>query len=170
MRPLRDSAPPAAPDTAPAFLPRALPAWAGGAAPGGLESTAYSIVPGASEPRSIAHAPSTRRPSGLALRVREDEALTPAQRGVIDAMYTSLATSSHNELLGVSPGVGRLVLDAMYEARLTTFSPDAFGRKHLGAYLRRLQIIVECVGEAHATLRDPVLRDAYDRRLAKQAG
>ena len=85
-------------------------------------------------------------------------------------MYTSLATSSHYELLGVAPGVGRRVLDAMYEARLATFHPGAFGRKHLGAYLRRLEIIVACVGEAHATLRDPALRDAYDRRLAKQAG
>ena len=162
-------APPDAPDTAPAFLPRALPACTGGAS-SGLESTAYSIVPGAPERWSTATPPSRRRATGLALRIRDDEALTPAQRGAIDAMYTSLATSSHYELLGVPPGVGPIVLDAMYEARLATFHPDAPGRKHLGAYLRRLEIIVECLREAHETLRDPTLRAAYDRRLGKRAG
>ena len=161
-----DSAPPDAPDTAPAFFPRAL--QAGAAA--GLESTAYSIVPGAPERWSSAPPPSRRRASGLALRVREDEVLTPAQQGEIDAMYTSLATSSHYEILGVPRGVGPLVLDAMYEARLATFHPDAFGRRHLGAYLQRLEIIVKCLGEAHATLRDPVLRATYDRRLAGKMG
>jgi curved DNA-binding protein CbpA len=85
-------------------------------------------------------------------------------------MYTSLATSTHYEILGVPPGVGPLVLDAMYQARLATFHPGGFGRKQLGTYLRRLEIIVQCVGEAHATLRDPVQRKAYDRRLVKQAG
>jgi hypothetical protein len=167
MTPLRDYAPPDAPDTVPAFYPRAHPSCAAGST-SGLERTAYSIVPGAPERWSTAPPPSRRRASGLALRVGEGEELTSAQRGEIDAMYASLATWTHYEILGVSPGVGLLVLDAMYEARLAAFHPDAFGRKPLGAYLRRLEIIVQCAGEAHATLRDPVQRKAYDRRLAPQ--
>jgi hypothetical protein len=137
-----------------------------------LESTTYSIVPGALERSTSTPRPRTKRPSApsKSTDAKEKDALSPVQCREIDAVYASLTTLSHYEILGVPRDVEPLALHAAYEGLASAFHADRFGRKVLGPFRRKLEVIVECVNEAYATLSAPDLRATYDERLAKHEG
>jgi hypothetical protein len=144
-----------------------------------LQSTTYSIVPGAGERWSSAPPPSSIRaprkvtpaPASVEPVVSTDDGeLSPAQRHEIDAMYASLASLNHYELLGTARDASSAVLKANYEELARLFAPQRFARKQLGTYQRKLELILARVNEACSTLGDPERRARYDVRFNKRVG
>jgi hypothetical protein len=137
-----------------------------------LQSTTYSIVPGVGERWSSAPPPSSIRAAGTAPKAtpapegpRDDGDLSPAQRHEIDAMYASLASLDHYELLGAAHDANPAVLRANFDELARLFAPQRFARKRLGPFQRKLELIVARVNEAYSTLGDPERRARYDVRF-----
>jgi DnaJ-class molecular chaperone len=87
----------------------------------------------------------------------------------IKALAKILDELDYYQLIHVSPGVSPSQLKQAYYATSRAFHPDA--NRHLE---RDLQVavakIAKRVTEAYSVLRDPLRRQAYDRRLEQRAG
>jgi curved DNA-binding protein CbpA len=97
----------------------------------------------------------------------EDVDLDPELRKEIRALAQKLPKMSYYELLGVELGVDDAeIRDAFFQCS-RRFHPDRFFRKNLGPYGPLLTEIYKRIIAAHEVLRDPKLREGYDRTLCR---
>ena len=180
VRASRQAFPPDEDNTRPGCLPSARPASERSSAPDSvdprvtwrprppLESTTYSVVSGPRERSSVPPASSRRAEllTDALPHASGEEVLSVTSGREIDRMYTSLATLTYYELLGVPPDAEPPAIQASYEALVSMLHPNRFVRISMGSARRKVEIILECVNEAYENLVDPTRRTTYDARLA----
>ncbi len=120
-----------------------------------LESTTYTIVPGALEKDASADA-----------STEWDDELTQSQSTSIDAMYSSMESLTHYEMLGLSESADANAIERAHEALSATFRPSRFARKHASTpdatWQAKLDGIRARIDEAYATLSSASRRACYD--------
>jgi DnaJ-domain-containing protein 1 len=89
------------------------------------------------------------------------------QSRVIDAMYETLGTLDHHELLSVRRDASSLEIRCAYESLLAAFHPRRFERTALGEHSEKLDAIIRRIHEAYTALSTPTERASYDARFGK---
>lgn len=94
--------------------------------------------------------------------------LDPDFRKEIRKLASGLPAMSYYELLGVERDADAAAVRDAFFQQSRRFHPDRFFRKELGAYGPLLNEIYKRIVAAHDALRDPKLREGYDRSLGPE--
>jgi len=97
----------------------------------------------------------------------ENEELSAEFKEKVRSFARTLPELDFYEVLGIPLGADLEAIRAAFSERSLAYHPDRFFGRELGAYGGLLHEIIKRVLAAYEVLRDPELREAYDRCLKR---